>query len=1184
MKKKVNELLAFLAVVAMAFASAHAETYYLRGSDASGKSSFVSGEGGTGWALTPGGSTVVWPSEGNDYVVWVNPESKQAVGLRTPAKGNNYTFAGDSLTLESYFDEDASTMYWATLITKIKSSKTVTVANMTLKNGRVAISDSYSNIGTPKYSGGIAIPAGYKGYFGTSGTETDNRRMDVNSSISGAGDIVLEFASGNTYIGLGGDNSGLTGRIYIDHDGVVNTGNQGGGRAYVNTAASWPSDRLEADPAGVTINGGGVIYFNFAGTLATGVNRGFTVANKAAGFNVADGCSVTIEGPVSSDYGFAKTGAGTLALAGDGSGLVAGATVSATDGTLVLACTNAVGNAALSVSGSASLVLDVTSGAICLGAAPAVAALTVKATSVTDATRIPIMRLPSGSIFDASQVAFTYQLPVEVDTSGMSILSAADGDEVVVYLGIPAANLPTVSSAFKSVSSTSATYTLTLGYAGDCSDPLVVTAYYGANNCSSDKASWDSSYTFDPVSPGTADFTVPGLSPESSYFVTFMVASEGGSDEVWTVVESLSTASIVASAPESVFESDMRGVTVTFSRASTVAANALVVSLGYSGDTDAFVAETLAENVVFAAGETTATLTLKAVDNDVANAARSIVVSVQQGSGYVVGAASSVTIAILDDDSYVAADCVWTGASDLSWSNPGNWQGSRVPTMLDTAVLGDGIAQDAEISVDARAAAGKLLVPATVPFKLVADAAGGALFLGGIERPAGAAGTLDLRVPVALFGTDGTNRWNLAEGTTFVVREALSKAQDPLVVEKTGAGIVEMRKDSQTYNGPWVIRAGTVRAYGSNSFAGKAYVGGDETLLARLEQQAKPAFGSSINPVIYTNGTVYATGGVDGSRVETMTIYSGGTADLRGNIYCKEQIYYGGSVAGGATFYLGYGQKTTVHESDIMARLDCTLRLAGGSGYGYTFSIEDGPRPVDFLMTRSATEGQSDNNLAKSGPGTMKTTQNWGSLKNHVKINAGTWYVDNPGEYGLGIQETTVAAGAKLGGTGCVGMKDAKGVATLALSNGSESNYATLSPGTIDETTGAHIYGTFTSGRSSAHNRLTLGNWAHLEIGVGPKDPETKLSPADKLMVYGNLEIGSNCTLDLTTNSAALDEIKGGTFTIVEADAITGTFATVLKPNNSWQVVYVSEEVDNETIVKRIDVTVPIKGLSVVLR
>ena len=167
-------------------------------------------------------------------------------------------------------------------------------------------------------------------------------------------------------------------------------------------------------------------------------------------------------------------------------------------------------------------------------------------------------------------------------------------------------------------------------------------------------------------------------------------------------------------------------------------------------------------------------------------------------------------------------------------------------------------------------------------------------------------------------------------------------------------------------------------------------------------------------------------------------------------------------------------------------------------------------------------------------------------------------------------------------------MKDVKEYATLSLANGSESKYATIAPGTIDETTGEHIYGTFTSGRESAHNKLTLGNWSHLEIGVSARDEETKVSTADKLMVYGNLVIGENCTLDLTTNSAELEDIKGDTFTIVEADAITGTFATVLKPKNTWKVEYVSEEVgegeEKETVVKRIVLTVPIKGFSISIR
>ena len=113
-----------------------------------------------------------------------------------------------------------------------------------------------------------------------------------------------------------------------------------------------------------------------------------------------------------------------------------------------------------------------------------------------------------------------------------------------------------------------------------------------------------------------------------------------------------------------------------------------------------------------------------------------------------------------------------------------------------------------------------------------------------------------------------------------------------------------------------------------------------------------------------------------------------------------------------------------------------------------------------------------------------------------------------------------------------------------------------------------------------------MSGWAATcaKIGVGPKNATTKTSPVDKLKVYGNLVIGENCTLDLTTNSAGLSEIKGGKYTIVEADSIIGTFATVLKPKNSWKVTYVSEEVEGVMVVKKINLDIPSKGLAVYVR
>ena len=306
-------------------------------------------------------------------------------------------------------------------------------------------------------------------------------------------------------------------------------------------------------------------------------------------------------------------------------------------------------------------------------------------------------------------------------------------------------------------------------------------------------------------------------------------------------------------------------------------------------------------------------------------------------------------------------------------------------------------------------------------------------------------------------------------------------------------------------------------------------------------------------------------------------MFEGGAAQIGSYSYVYNYYFAGGSITGGSSY------NTTdiiAYAADEMAVMGTEWRFNGGR----SVSVERGTEPVDLKITSSLREGGSSNTTTKKGNGIVKSTQNFGSLTTHFKIDAGTWYVDNPGEYGLGIQETTISAGAKIGGTGCVGMKDVKSYATLELNDGSETKYATIAPGTIDETTGEHIYGTFTSGRESAHNKLTLGNWSHLEIGVGPKNSETKLSDVDKLKVYGNLVIGENCTLDLTANSAELEDIKGGTFTIVEADAITGEFKTVEKPKPSWKVEYVGEEVEGTPVVKSIVLTVPEKGFSISIR
>ena len=139
----------------------------------------------------------------------------------------------------------------------------------------------------------------------------------------------------------------------------------------------------------------------------------------------------------------------------------------------------------------------------------------------------------------------------------------------------------------------------------------------------------------------------------------------------------------------------------------------------------------------------------------------------------------------------------------------------------------------------------------------------------------------------------------------------------------------------------------------------------------------------------------------------------------------------------------------------------------------------------------------------------------------------------------------------------------------------------------METETGKHLYGTFTAGTNSvtAPVAVSLDTYSQFLIGVGSKDAETKLSPVDQLKVYGTLAINAaNTTLDLTTHSAAPQDVAAGTYVIVEADAITGEFATVLKPKKGWTVAYESEAVDGADIVKRIVLAVPPAETVIMLR
>lgn len=744
---------------------------------------------------------------------------------------------------------------------------------------------------------------------------------------------------------------------------------------------------------------------------------------------------------------------------------------------------------------------------------------------------------------------------------------------------------PTVATAISSVTGTSASFAVTLGYdkvvEGMTAPAITLKAYYGAADAGATATDWDATADFSAVSAGENICALSGLTEGQTYYVRFAAKTED-SDWVWSDSLAFATSGPYISAfPARLYENDGSVRSFTISRPEGTDAKDLTVYLSYSANAAALLSG-LPESVDLAAGELSVTIPFTVVDNETADGNAVVTLTIAENAAYVRGNPASVEMSILDDDSITPVVCVWTGgAGDLKWGSTANWD-PRVPTSVDTAKFtSSGLSANAEVTVASEAFIKDLVIETTTAFTLAADENGGSLQLGGITRTdvEGNEGNHTIAVPLVVYAGSETNCvWDVAGAGSLVINADISKT-DGTYVLKTGAGNINMSYRNTSFTGPWIIREGQITANvnNGNTFKGIVAIGGGETPAKLVQTQKNSIAGTTIH--VYTNGT-FQCGDIDNGRADNIHVYEGGVAQIGTYVYTLNAYLHGGTYNGGGTFN---ARNITSYSSDRTAIFNAYWRFEGYQDY--TINVARGSAPVDLLIKNGLAEGGSGRTEKKAGNGIVKSTVNFNKLKSHLQINGGAWYVDNPGEYGLGIQETTVAAGAKLGGTGYVGMKDDKGVNMIALSNGSESNFATLSPGTIDVDTGAHVYGTFTAGRSGqTKNNLALGNWSHLEIGVGPKNSETKLSDVDKLKVYGNLVIGDNCTLDLSENSVALKDVAGGTYTIVEADKIEGTFANVIKPKNSWRVTYVGEEVGEETIVKSIVLEVPAKGLIISVR
>ena len=740
---------------------------------------------------------------------------------------------------------------------------------------------------------------------------------------------------------------------------------------------------------------------------------------------------------------------------------------------------------------------------------------------------------------------------------------------------------PTVAVALAGVTTTSGTVSVTLGYdkviSGMTAPAIALKAYYGAADAGTTAADWDNVVDFgDANAVGTASRVLDNLAAGGSYYVRF-AAKTPESDWVWSAPLSFSTGGLFLDAvPVQICENDPTTLSFKVCRSAAATAESLTVYLSYSGATDKVVG--LPASVQLASGAAEAVVSFTMIDNDAVDGDATLTIAIAENGTYMLGSPSSAVVSVLDDESS-SGEIIWTGAAgDLKWETAGNWDAVRVPTAMDTATFQDsGLAAGGTVTIDSAAECRILKISRLDAMTLAGT---GSLKLGGITRVdlEGTEATVEIKTPLSVYPiSDDNSVWDIAGSNALKLTGKTTKAVSTVYVYKTGAGLLQLNATNVLPNDSLRVNQGSVTPLVDHSVDGKIYIGGG---LEAADFTAGDSKAHGVNPYVYTNGVFHAGNHVSNGP-DRFNVYEGGYAWLHAT--------YGGIVdLYGGEFYINYRmwtgaytQHVNANQSDSMARMRGPMTCS--DYYDFSIKVQDGAQPVDFYWVNSGiTGGGTGYNFTISGSGTMQTVGSWDTPRN-MSMSDTTWYMDGSETRGSGDGNLTVGNSATVGGTGAFGGN--KEGQTLTI-QGSSGKLATMIPGTISRDDGSHIYGTYTVGSITNADAVVFGNYSCLKAGVGPRDSETKLSPFDQLKVYGTVTINaSNTTLDLTANTAALDTLaSGATYTIVEADSITGTFATVLLPKTGWKVAYEADTVEGQSVVKRIVLAIPPAETVILLR
>ena len=727
-------------------------------------------------------------------------------------------------------------------------------------------------------------------------------------------------------------------------------------------------------------------------------------------------------------------------------------------------------------------------------------------------------------------------------------------------------------AAFKTITKTESGYTVVVKSIAP--SRMTMTAYLGTEDGTPQTEGV--SVTLDPDEettyelPWTED-TVP--------FILFKFESEPGEgvtrfwgDALPFKADNKFNSTVSVSAPASIYESDLAQQKFTVSRPQTDSWQEITVNLAYVGDKTDF--SPLPDSVTLAVGESSKDVPFTMVDNDEASENRTFTIVIAEGDKYEASEdAGSASITVIDDET--AADlCVWTGGGDsTSWEDADNWDGKKVPTVIDTAVFTDAApANGGAVTISSAADVKILKFQRLAAMTLTGE---GSLRLGGVTRDDldGNEADQTISVPLKLYPTDGDNCvWDINGSGQLILAAASEKAVSTVYLYKTGAGKLRFSAENAANGILKVFEGDTVTAV-ANAVKSQVIVGGGDNPASFVADGGSVVNG--LTPIAYTNGTIrinddHASGGPDNFQA-----HEGGVVYYK-STYGGKYDLWGGTINIGYRGWTGtYGQHITAHQSDLTAVL--TGNTVCSDYYEYPVKVENGAQPIDFIFNGAIDGGDTGHSFTVSGNGTMQTLAGWGTPRN-ISMSDITWLMDNVGKtQGSGSGNLTVGNSATLGGLGVWG----GGAESQILKfQGSSGKVATLAPGSLT-TDGDHVTGTYTVGSETVTNTLNMAAYSRMLVRVAEEKQDGKMTTiVDGLKVYGTMNVADANTaiaVELADPEQNIRDLKGGEFVIAEAtDAINGMFADVQVPAGAkWKVRYEG---------KKIILSIPARGFAVIIK